>query len=40
MQAIADELGVTRTAVQQIEKRAFEKLKKALKKRGITDMKD
>ena len=40
MQAIADELGVSRSAVQQIERRAFKKLRKALKNRGINSFED
>jgi DNA-directed RNA polymerase specialized sigma subunit len=32
-QEVADALGITRTAVQQIEKRAYKKIKRALAKR-------
>lgn len=33
---VAEALGVTRTAVQQAERRAFRKIKKILSERGIT----
>lgn len=32
---VAQVLGVTRNAVQQVEKKAIEKFKKELKKRGL-----
>lgn len=34
-QEVADALGISRVAVYQIETRAFEKLRKALKKKNI-----
>jgi RNA polymerase sigma factor (sigma-70 family) len=39
-QEVADELGITRNAVQQIERRAYKKVKRALAKRlkHITDL--
>ena len=39
-QEVADALGISRTAVQQIEKRAYKKIKRALSKRlkHITDL--
>jgi RNA polymerase sigma factor (sigma-70 family) len=39
-QEVADELGITRNAVQQIERRAYKKVKRALVKRlkHITDL--
>ena len=39
-QEVADELGITRNAVQQIERRAYNKVKKELAKRlkNITDL--
>jgi DNA-directed RNA polymerase specialized sigma subunit len=39
-QEVADALGITRNAVQQIEKRAYKKFKRALSKRlkHITDL--
>lgn len=39
-QEVADELGITRGAVQQIERRAYKKFKKELAKRltHITDL--
>lgn len=39
-QEVADSLGITRTAVQQIEQRAYKKFKRALSKRirHITDL--
>ena len=39
-QEVADELGITRNAVQQIERRAYKKFKRALAKRlkHITDL--
>lgn len=35
-QEVADAMGITRAAVQDIEKRALRKLKVALQKRGYT----
>jgi len=35
-QEMADELGVSRAAVSDMEKRALRKLKKELEKRGLT----
>jgi DNA-directed RNA polymerase sigma subunit (sigma70/sigma32) len=35
-QEVADAMGITRNAVQEIEKRALRKLKTALHKRGFT----
>jgi DNA-directed RNA polymerase sigma subunit (sigma70/sigma32) len=35
-QEVADAMGITRAAVQDIEKRALRKLKVALQKRGLT----
>lgn len=35
-QEMADELGVSRAAISDVEKRALRKLKKALEKRGFT----
>ena len=39
-QEVADALGISRTAVQQIEKRAYKKIKRELAKRlkNITDL--
>ena len=39
-QEVADELGITRNAVQQIERRAYKKVKRALLKnlKHITDL--
>jgi RNA polymerase sigma factor (sigma-70 family) len=39
-QEVADELGITRNAVQQIERRAYKKVKRALAKKlkHITDL--
>ena len=39
-QEVADELGITRNAVQQIERRAYKKVKRALAKKlkDITDL--
>jgi RNA polymerase sigma factor (sigma-70 family) len=39
-QEVADTLGITRNAVQQIEKRAYKKIKRALTKKlkHITDL--
>jgi DNA-directed RNA polymerase specialized sigma subunit len=39
-QQVADALGISRTAVQQIERRAYKKLKRALSKRikHVTDL--